>query len=115
MLPGSARFAAFCQRLIRVPVNGRLRAWPLRDTPKMAIKASKWCNSFRIWWADDDLPGLTDDGYRMKIMEGGVLVFEGKPAPSGAFLVVAPHAWTRLKTPSLAPMAINVSDWCNSF
>ncbi len=50
----------------------------------------------------------------MKIMDGGVLLFEGKPSPSGAFLVFAPHTWTRLKTPTVDPMAINTSDWCDS-
>jgi hypothetical protein len=82
----------------------------------MAIKGSAWCNRFQIEWTDDntDLEYLNDAGWRMKIMEGGVLIFEGKPSPSGAFMVVPPHTWTRLKTSSVKPMAVNTSEWADS-
>lgn len=66
----------------------------------MAINTSDWCNSFYIWWAnDDDLQRPTDGEYRMKIMDGGMLLFEAKPGGRGAFLVFAPHAWRGIHTP----------------
>jgi hypothetical protein len=63
----------------------------------MAINASDWCESFLIWWEDDDFPKPTDDKYRMKIMDGGMLLFEEQENP-GAFLVAAPHAWKGIRT-----------------
>jgi hypothetical protein len=61
----------------------------------MAINASDWCENFYIWWADDHAPGSSDYGYRMKIMDGGMLLFQEK---GGEFSVVAPHAWKRIHT-----------------
>jgi hypothetical protein len=63
----------------------------------MAINASDWCDRFEIEWAGSGQP-KPPDGWRMKIMEGGVLVLESKESP-GAFLVVAPHTWKCIHTP----------------
>jgi hypothetical protein len=54
----------------------------------MAIDASGWCDNFYIWWTDESCKFLTDEEYRVKLMDGGALLFE-----PGAFNVVAPHTW----------------------
>ncbi len=85
------------------------------DNPTMAISGSDWYDSFDIEWAHKDL-GFTDRGWRMKIMDGGMLLLEGKQpleGPPGSW-VAPPHAWTRVKTPSVDLTAIKPSDWCNN-
>jgi hypothetical protein len=68
----------------------------------MGINASDWCDNFYIWWADDQTPrGFVDADYRMKVMDGGMLLFQEKAA--GGFRVVAPHTWTHIKTSDVDP------------
>jgi hypothetical protein len=76
----------------------------------MAINASDWFDSFDVEWAEDGLGFLADSAWRMKIVDGGVLVFGQKQA-SESFMVVAPHTWKSVKTPSFYPKAVNSSDW----
>ena len=70
----------------------------------MAIKASDWYDSFDIEWADDAYQWNTDYWWRLKIMEGGVLLFEGTPptVPPSSWMA-PPHALARVKTPASTP------------
>ena len=58
----------------------------------MTIKASDWYDSFDIEWADDAYQWNTDYRWRLKIMDGGMLLLQEK-TKDGGFLRVAPHAW----------------------
>ena len=90
-------------------------AWAPVRTPSvdpMAIKARGWCDNSYIWFAHDER--FSDDEYRMKIMDGGMLLLQ-EQTKGGGFLRVAPRAWTRVKTPSVDPLAIKASGWCDSF
>jgi hypothetical protein len=80
----------------------------------MAIKASDWYDSFDIEWADDAYQWNTDYWSRLKIMEGGVLLFEGTPptVPPSSW-IAPPPAWARVKTPAVDPLAIKAHGWCD--
>ena len=56
----------------------------------------------------------TDYRWRLKIMDGGMLLLQEK-TKDGGFLRVAPHAWARVETPAVDPLAIKASDWCDNF
>ena len=79
----------------------------------MAIDGSGWCERFKIEWASDwPGPGLTDEVWRVKIMDGGVLLFETE---TGGSFVAAPHTWTRLKVSSVDLGELKASGWCDNF
>ncbi len=75
----------------------------------MAIKARGWCDNSYIWFAHDER--FSDDEYRMKIMDGGMLL----PGEDQGWRIRQSRAWTRVKTPSVDPLAIKASGWCDSF
>ena len=90
-------------------------AWARVKTPAvdpLAIKAHGWCDNSYVWFAHDER--FSDDEYRMKIMDGGMLLLQEK-IKDGGFLRVAPHAWARVETPAVDPLAIKASDWCDNF
>jgi hypothetical protein len=63
------------------------------------INGSDWCEAFRIYWEEswgDKLGKPHYHEYRMKIMDGGMLLFEGRS--DGRSMVVAPVAWASLRT-----------------
>ena len=54
----------------------------------LAIKASDWCDNFYIPLVDDHAPGFSgsyahESEYRMKIMDGGMLLFQEKTEDGG--------------------------------
>jgi hypothetical protein len=54
----------------------------------LAIKASDWCDNFYIPLVDDHAPGFSgsyahESVYRMKIMDGGMLLFQEKTEDGG--------------------------------
>jgi hypothetical protein len=66
--------------------------------------ASDRCENFRVWWADKDEGhdgGFSEKEYRMKAMDGGMLLFQAKEG--GGFIAVAPHTWRRIKTGTVDP------------
>ena len=89
-------------------------AWARVRTPSvdpMAIKASGWCDNSYIWFAHDER--FSDDEYRMKIMDGGMLLLQEKIKVEdfqsrASRLVTCEDALGRL-------LAIKASGWCDSF
>jgi len=78
----------------------------------MAIKSDiTWHHRFRINWTNLNYPGPyvdADDGWRMKMLEGGALLFEtmqsvGPPHPGPPdSLIVGPHRWTSMRIRSVS-------------
>jgi hypothetical protein len=72
------------------------------DTRKMAINASEWIDNYKVWWTEGQTD-LTDGEFRVKIMDGGMLLFDQKEYPGRGFIVAAPQAWTRIKCGPVDP------------
>ena len=82
-------------------------AWTRVELPSvnlMAINASDWCDNFLVGMTGEDHvltfsnPYPTKSaGYRMKFVDGGMLLFQSQD-PTVPVVIVAPHAWTRVKT-----------------
>jgi hypothetical protein len=69
------------------------------------INASDWIYNYEIWWEEGQVE-LGPGEYRMKIMDGGMLLFgTNEDAKEGdeEFIVVAPDTWTRIKTGTVDP------------
>ena len=77
-------------------------AWARVKTPAvdpLAIKAHGLRDNSYVWFAHDER--FSDDEYRMKIMDGGMLLLQEKTKDGGfgGFVIVAPHAWKFAKGP----------------
>lgn len=107
--PSSLIVGPFNWTSVRIPSIGR-----------MATKSLISCEDSRIWLRGENTFGPVE--YEMKMLAGGMLLLHEKPSEESEhdpmfleFLVVAPHAWERVKTPSVDFLAINGSRWCHPY
>jgi hypothetical protein len=86
--------------------DGRLhdqRLQSARDDNTVGMNGSDWFENVYIVWAenwwqrDDDHKRPDDQAHRMRILSGGMLLFENKI--DGELMLVAPGTWTRVKGP----------------